>query len=267
MSFSDEVLMAYADGMLGAEARRAVELAMQKDAALARRVAHYQSRQANARAGFAPGDEAAPRRGPRPREATVINLGEVRARREASQLAAKKAAQPKRWTWQVWGALGSVLLLGVLGGKFGLDYLLQPDPGKTETIASRDGALTAQGRLAIALDQQLSSTQGGQLAAAALPASATAAASPVRIGASFVSNDGNYCRSFVSGGSVQDLAGLACRVGQEWRILLAVQNPRLGGFRSLELPAPVLQAVEQTISGSLLDPHAEHEAMQRGWQR
>jgi len=265
MSFSDEVLMAYADGMLGAEARRAVELAMQKDAALARRVAHYKSRQANARTGFAPGDEAA-RRGQR-LQATVINLGEVRARREASQLAAKKAAQPKRWTWQVWGALGSVLLLGVLGGKFGLDYLLQPDPGKTETIASRDGALTAQGRLAIALDQQLSSTQGGQLAAAALPASATAAASPVRIGATFVSNDGNYCRSFVSGGSVQDLAGLACRVGQEWRILLAVQNPRLGGFRSLELPAPVLQAVEQTISGSLLDPHAEHEAMQRGWQR
>lgn len=267
MSFSDEVLMAYADGMLGAEARRAVEQAMQKDAALARRVAQYQKPQANACAGFAPGEEPVPQRVQRLRQATVINLGEVRARREASQLAAKKAAQPKRWTWQVWGALGGVLLLGVLGGKFGLDYLAQPDPGKIETIASRDGALTAQGRLAIALDQQLSSTQGAQLAAAGLPVSATAAASPVRIGASFVSNDGNYCRSFVSGGSVQDLAGLACRAGQEWRILLAVQNPRLGGFRSLELPAPVLQAVEQQISGDLLDPSAEHEAMQRGWQR
>lgn len=264
MSFSDEVLMAYADGMLGAEARRAVELAMQKDAALARRVARYKSLQANACAGFGTAEDAPPQRAQRLRQATVINLGEVRARREASQLAAKKAAQPKRWSWQVWGALCGVLLLGVLAGKFGLDYLMQPDPARTETISSRDGALTAQGRLAIALDQQLSSTQGAQLA---LPASATAAASPVRIGASFVSNEGSYCRSFVSGGSVQDLAGLACRAGQEWRILLAVQNPRLGGFRSLDLPAPVLQAVEQQISGELLDPHAEREAMQRNWQR
>jgi hypothetical protein len=66
---------------------------------------------------------------------------------------------------------------------------------------------------------------------------------------------------------VQDLAGLACKAGQDWRVLLVVQNPRMGGFRSLELPAPVLQAVEQHISGDLLDPRAEHEAMQRGWQR
>jgi anti-sigma factor RsiW len=267
MRFSDEVLMAYADGVLGAEMRQAVELAMQHDAALARRVAQYKTRRANAFAGFAPAEEPAPQRLRGVRQATVINLGEVRARREASQLAARKAAQPKRWTWQVWGALCGVLLLGVAAGKFGLDYLMQPDAGKAETLSSRDGSLTAQGRLAIALDQQLSSTQGGQLAAAALPASATAAASPVRIGASFVSNEGSYCRSFVSGGSVQDLAGLACKAGQDWRVLLVVQNPRMGGFRSLELPAPVLQAVEQHISGDLLDPRAEHEAMQRGWQR
>ncbi|UGQ47332.1 anti-sigma factor family protein [Massilia endophytica] len=265
MSFSDEILMAYAAGELGADTRRAVELAMHRDAALARRVAQYKAMRNNAFAGFAPAGEAAPQLVRGLRQATVINLGEVRAKREASQLAARKAAQPSRWSWQVWGALAGVLVIGVLAGKFGLDYFSQPDLGKIDTISSHDGGLTAQGRLAVALDQQLSA-EGAQLAGAA-PVTAAAAASPVRIGASFVSTEGGYCRSFVSGGHAQDLAGIACKVGQEWRIPMVVQNPRMGGFRSPELPAPVLQAVEQRISGELLDPRAEHEAMQRGWQR
>ena len=57
MSFSDETLMAYADGELDVATRRAVEQACSTDLALARRVAYYKTRRSNVFAGFAPGDD------------------------------------------------------------------------------------------------------------------------------------------------------------------------------------------------------------------
>ena len=76
--------------------------AFASDLALARRLAHYKARRSNVFAGFAPGDNA---RGARPmREATVVSLNAVRARREATQLAARKATGERRWSWPEWTA-------------------------------------------------------------------------------------------------------------------------------------------------------------------
>ena len=251
MSFSDDILMAYADGQLDQATRRAVELAMQRDAALAQRVAQYQS--ARQRMG-------GPRRG-----ATVVQLAAVRATRAATQQAARKARKGWRWSWLEWGALALVLVLGVAAGKFWLaDW--QPDPQSQASVAWRDGALQAQGRLALALEQ----APGG---------AAGVYGGSVRILSSFVAADGGYCRSFSATGSVQDMAGLACKSGGGWKLAVLMQQPRAaaqaqGGApgaaqrqAAAELPAAVQAVVEQRNSGILLDAAAEQDAMQKAWQR
>jgi len=264
MTFSDETLMAYADGELDAATRHTVEAACARDAALARRVEHYKMRRANVFAGFAPGDESGARVRPlRPgRSATVVSLDAVRARREASQQAARKASRAHGWSWREWSALVAVLVLGLLAGKFGIAYL-QEDDIRSDLVASHDGALVAQGRLATALEQQASAPARG-----AVPATGA-----VRIGMSFVSTEGSYCRSFASGSGNGQIDGLACKAGQEWRIPVLVQNPRpvtAAGERAAivdAMPSQVELSIEQRMSGEALDGKAEAAAMQKNWQR
>ncbi|WP_342114147.1 anti-sigma factor [Pseudoduganella sp. OTU4001] len=250
-SFSDEILMAYADGELDEVTRRAVEEAMRKDAALAHRVAQHKAMRANVFAAYAPiAEEAVPPRLAQPlRQATVVSLDSVRARREAEQQAARKAARGRGWSWPEWGALAAMLMVGVLAGHYGMG-MLPIDHG--ETVASRDGVLQAQGRLATALEQQ----QGGS-------------GGPVRIGTSFLSQEGTYCRSFMT---AQDMAGLACKQGGVWKVQLALQNQGKGPqgeYRQAgaEMPPQVLEAIDQRISGQPLDAKAEQEALQRKWLR
>ncbi|QGZ41443.1 hypothetical protein IP92_00383 [Pseudoduganella flava] len=266
MSFSDETLMAYADGELDAATRRAVEEACARDLSLARRVAYYKTHRTNVFAGFAPGDDG---QRVRPlRQATVVSLDAVRAKREAVQLAARKATRERRWSWPEWSALAAVLVVGVLAGTFGLSYV-QTDDARVDMIGSHDGTLMAQGRLATALEQQPTAPPG---AAGAATNAAARAAGAVRIGMSFVSADGGYCRSFASGTGTVELDGLACKTGQEWHVPLLMQNPRqlapgADKAAAADIPAPVQSAIEQRISGDPLDAKAEQEAMQRGWQR
>lgn len=267
MSFSDETLMAYADGELDMATRRAVEQACSTDLALARRVAHYKTRRSNVFAGFAPADDGQRMRPAR--QATVVSLDAVRARREATQLAARKATRERRWSWPEWMALGGVLVVGVLAGTFGLTYF-QADEPRVDLVASHEGTLAAEGRLVAALEQQLSAPPG---AAGVATNAAARAAGAVRIGMSFVSTDGSYCRSFASGSGTSEIEGLACKTGQEWRLPLVMQNPRPSPARSAdaaaatELSPPVKAAIEQRISGEPLDAKAEQDAMQRAWQR
>jgi len=243
MSFSDDILMAYADGELDVATRRAVEAAVLRDAALAQRLAHLQSARQRL---------AGPRRG-----ANVVQLAAVRATRAATQQAARKARKGWRWSWLEWGALAAVLALGVVVGKFGLAGW-QPDPQAPPSVAWRDGALVAQGRLALALDQAPSGAGGVY-------------GGSVRIAASFVAADGAYCRSFTAQGGgqgTQELAGLGCKSGAGWKLAVLVQNPAAGTRQArAELPAAVQAVVEQRGSGALLDAAAEQEAMQRAWLR
>jgi anti-sigma factor RsiW len=236
-SFSDEILMAYADGELDEVTRHAVEEAMRKDAALARRVAQHRAMRNDVFAAYAPAaEEAVPPRLSQPlRQATVVSLDSVRARREAEQQAARKASRAPRWSWPEWGAMAAMLPI---------------EHG--ETVASRDGVLVAQGRLATALDQQLAGSGG-----------------PVRIGTSFLAQDNSYCRSFTT---AQEVSGLACKQGGAWKVQLALQSQgkgQQGEYRqaAAEMPTQVLDAIDQRIAGQPLDAKAEQEAVQRKWLR
>ena len=236
MTFSDETLMAYADGELDPQERAAIEEAMRNDPAIANAVANHRALRSDVAAAFAGIlDEPVPARLQPPAPAPVLSLDAARAERTAAK--ARRA-----WSWPEWGALAAMLVVGVLAGKV--------LPGGAPAIAGNGGQVVAQGELASALDRQV----GGQ------------GSGKVKVGVSFAARDGDYCRTFVMGTS----AGLACRAGGQWKIpVLSETAPEAGGgYRQAgsALPAAVLDAVDERIAGKPLDAAGEEAARARGWQ-
>lgn len=246
MTFSDETVMAYADGELDASMSAALEVAMASDPLLAQRVARQLALRARLRAAFDPVlDEPLPPRllenlrevAPQPRSATVVPL----TRRVA-----------RHWSWPQWAAIAASLVGGALLGP-----VLLRTPGAPEVLV-RNGQLQAGGALARALTDQLASSQ--------------AAGAPVQIGVSFRAHNGDFCRSFVLH-EPSALAGVACRGALSWRLEVLAQSPAapgaIGGYHpaASELPASVARTLEELRAGEPLDAPAEAAARARGWQR
>ncbi len=247
MRFTDETLMAFADGELDEPTRSAVERAMRTDPTLAAKVKqHIELRNDVFRAFARTLDEPVP---PQLRQvvhsAKVVQLDSVRA-------AKKNVVEvPRRWSWPEWGAIAATLVVGVLAGSLGLDSLR----GETQLASAvgSDGALTARGALDTALSRQL--------------ASAPPPGARVKIGVSFISREGQYCRSFAMGAA----AGLACRSAGEWRIPVLAEGAQAGegAYRQAgsAMPAAVLEAIDARAAGPSLGAREEQAAAQRGWVR
>ena len=267
MSFSDETLTAYADGELDAVTTRAVEHAMRHDAALERRVARLRAARDELYASPLQRGQRG-RAGGTGRRDNVVQLAAIRAQRLAVQQAARKA-QKAPWGGREWLAVLLAVVVGLLVGRFVLVYwqpvwFIEPPPSPT-TVISRNGMLVAQGKLDAALSQHM----GG----------AAPSEGDVRVGLSFLSREGGYCRTFTLVGLSQDLVGLACRANAEWRIPVLVQNMRpvphmagagmsgMVGTAGTEMPTAVLEAIDQRIVGGMMDGRAELEALRRNWQR
>lgn len=248
MTFSDETLMAYADGELDAVTRAAVQAAMAGDPGLQLRVARHQALRQRLGRAFDPVlDEPLPQRlldaaRGAPGGARVDNV---------MPLPRRRAVAP-RWSWPQWGAIAASLVAGALLGP----WLLRAPAGGA--LGTRDGQLLAGGVLARALSEQLASKQAPD--------------APVQIGVSFRARDGDYCRTFM----LRDknaLAGLACRDHGSWRlqVLAAAQPPAVTAeaFRpaAAALPAPVTRAVDELIDGEPFDASAETAARGRNWSR
>ncbi|NHZ96566.1 hypothetical protein [Massilia sp. CCM 8734] len=251
MSFSDEILKAYADGALGEDTRQAVEAALREDPLLAARVRLLLTQHSNAFAGFGPGsaDGAAQRQPQAPRSAKVVHLHAVRNARVAGTPAPVAEETPQIWSWPAWAKLGGMLSAALLAGA-GLGYAIQPVP---LVLGDGDGAaLMARGALALALTQQLSG--------------APAADAPVRIERSYLSKEGAYCRSF----RVANGGGLACRIdGGGWQIdLFASMDGAPGEYRSPGdgMPQALASAIARRADEPL-DPLAERAARDRSWKR
>jgi hypothetical protein len=152
----------------------------------------------------------------------------------------------RRPAWPQWGALAASLAVGVLAGVLGSGWFGTGG----DLVRTPDGELAASGRLAKALDRRLAQ-QGAD--------------GDLRIGMSFVSQAGGYCRTFALGGS----SGLACRAGAGWRIPVLADAPgHSGEYRQAagELPPAVLDAIDARIAGSTLDAVAERAAREAGWK-
>jgi len=242
MKFSDETLMAYADGELDDDQRAAIERALGADPALAERVAQHQALRSDVFAAFAPIlDEAVP---PALTAAAmpdkVADLNAARAARVEQAAVARR-----RWSWPEWGAIAAMLAVGVLAGS-------QIGGGGDAALTLAQGAggkLVARGQLATALSQQLAASEGA-----------------VHIGVSFAARDGSLCRSFVMHGT----AGLACRNGNDWQVPVMAEaaGGAAGEYRQAgsAMPSAVLDAIDARIAGPALDAKGEQEALQRGWQ-
>lgn len=235
MKFTDETLMAYADGELDEVTRAAIERAMHSDPSIAARVAQHRALRERVYAAFAPMlDEAVPQRLQQPAspaKAKVITLDSARAAKDLQR-------RTSRWSWPQWGALAATLLVGVMAGR-------QSVQGGDFSLAG--GTLVAQGELATALSTQLASQAGD-----------------VKIGVTFVATDGAYCRSFARGAT----AGLACREGERWAVpVVAAAEVQGGDYRqaAAAMPAAVLEAIDARIAGKALDAGQEQAARAQGW--
>lgn len=143
-----------------------------------------------------------------------------------------------------WAALAATLAVGVMAGRLAL-----PDSG---VLAQRDGALVAKGRLETALNTQLAADPGA-----------------VKVGVSFKTADGRYCRTFES--APDRLAGLACRSDDHWaaRTVTAwAPAAAQSAYRTAgsDTPPEVLAGVDSLIAGDPLDAKAERAARDKGWK-
>lgn len=257
MNWSDDILMAYADGELEPGPRAELERAMVGDASLRDRVAARQAQRERLNAAYAPVlDEPMPDRlsalleAPASASAPMAASTPARAAVGVASLDAAREARssrPAMSSWAQWGGMAASVVLGVLIGTN-----LMRD-GADPSIAVQNGLLVAGGAIGRALSTQL--------------ASEPAAGAPVAVQLSFVDKDGSFCRSFSTGA----VAGVACRQGEAWAVqtLVAAERQPTGAMRQAASPLPraVLDAVDQRIEGAALDAAREKQARDRGWQR
>ncbi len=245
MTFSDEVLMAYADGELDAATRHQVQDAIDQDPEIARRVASHRALRDSLRSSFDPVlNETLPTRlitaahtGPHePPESRVVPL--------------RRKAAPVR-PWPKWAALAASFVLGALVLQFGTSLR------ESASITERNGQLLASGALQQALSNQLTGSQ--------------ATRAPVHIGVSFLSKSGHYCRTFQLHDPIAS-GGLACNEAGNWKLEVlaragasATQNPQYRPAGS-NLPPAVIQAVNDNIAGDPLDAKSEASARAQQWR-
>ena len=246
MIFSDETVMAYADGELDEATRAAVESAMTTDSALAERVARERRFRAQLHSEFDPVLTE-----PIPDQLLAAAKGTSTKARTGDILGLKRI-RARHWSWPQWSAVAASLIFGVL-----IAPLLRHLPSE-ELLSIRDGKVLASGALAHALSERLASDQASDAA--------------VYVGVSFAARNGDYCRTF----TLRDksaVAGLACREGKDWRLeALAATEPATSGHGQYKpaassLPPVIEQSVDELIVGDPLDAKAEAAARGNGWQR
>jgi hypothetical protein len=244
MRFSDEVLMAYADGELDAATRGEVDAAITTEPEVARRVNQHKALRARIGAGFAPLLED-----PLPAKLVAAARGTTMAADDHRVLPFRGKTSTAR-AWPRWGALAASFVLGALLWYASSQYLA------SEPIQSRHGQLVASGALAAALTHQLAADQSAQ--------------STVQLGVSFRARSGNFCRTF----QLRDTgttSGVACHENNQWQLQALVHEATASAAQpayrqaASSLPPAVLQTVNDSIAGEPLGAADEVRARARHW--
>jgi negative regulator of sigma E activity len=247
MTVTRETLMAFVDGELAPDEARRVAAEVAKDPALNAYVEQQKTLAGTLKSAFAPVLEApiperierAVRDTPIPWEGLLVRL-----QRLWHELKTRVGQ-----AWLPAAALAAGIALGILlDGSFGTG----------SDLRTKDGALIAQDALAQALTVELASEQIADTGSAA------------RIGVSFRSADGFFCRSFETRtGARGAVAGIACLKNGDWQIAaLAGATPRAEGeFATAggDMPSVIRSALSAMIAGDPLDAAQERAARDRGW--
>lgn len=241
---TDEMLIAYIDGELSREERAKVEAAVAADPELAERLSRHRAVGSLIHGAFSGiADEPAPARllaSLKP-PAAVVSLEAARKTREAAATAVKPTRTRKPIDAR-WGALAAGLAVGIGLGVFA------PRP-QTGLI---DSDLRARGLLAATLETGLAAEQKQ--------------GAPVRVGLTFRSRDGDWCRTFAAR---EGTAGVACRGADGWAVRLAERGPPPSDaqFRTAASASPtVMAAVEGMIAGAPVDAAGERKARAGSWR-
>jgi hypothetical protein len=236
MTIDDATLMAYADGELLAEQRAEIERALVADPALRAQLETHQKMRAQLSGAYADIlDEAVPKRlltaarGPAPQAAEVVDFS---ARREAKA----------RWSVREWGAMAASLVGGLV---IGLGAMNTQAP----LIAVTADGMNARGSLERALNTQLASDEAGA----------------VRIGLSFRTEEGGYCRTFEL--TERGTSGIACRDANGWEVPMTAAHGAQGDIRMAGASEAVLNVVATMIDGDPLDAEAEAAARDANWRQ
>jgi hypothetical protein len=246
MTLSKETLMAFVDGELDAEDARRVETAIAEDPALAAYVEEQKALRSHLDRVFV---EAITAPVPAHLERMILETPiaqRASARAQSGWFARLTGGKPLAWTLIPAGALAAGIAIGLVVG----------NAGGEGPIGNRNGVLVAETGLAQALSTQLASEQ--------------TEAATTRIGVSFRTKGGDYCRSFTSnaGGSAA-LAGIACRSANDWRIAALETVPAANAVTfqpaAASMPEGVRSAITGMIAGAPLDATAERQARDRGW--
>lgn len=207
-TFPDEVLMSYADGELDEKTARALETALETDAALARRLALFTGT-GDALAALRAANPPAPA----PEELTS-RVKETLARARAAQsatvtpFAAPPAAANRNWRPAAIAA-GLALALG-LGAGFGAGRFGERETGDTLAILDEKG-----------LSAALSTLKSGE--------EINLAEGAVAVVASFRTAEGAFCREFsYERPGAGAIVSVACRENDLWRARLALAAPAAG---------------------------------------
>ena len=242
MKFPPETLMAYADGELDAQTRRAIEAEMAVDPQVAQEVERHRAMRAEVGGAFAGVlDEPVPDR----------LLRAATENRQRTPERARSDSARRRWSWPEWTSIAASLLIGVLAGR----AMLQPERESRLVVAESDGRVIAGGALAQALSEQLSSQDRHRdrhrpELSAQDPAS-TAAPSARAPRTRWSASPAAMPRP---GASTCSRRRLVREAGGDYRMA------------STQLPAPVVQAIAERMQGEALDADEEAIARQRRWR-
>jgi len=172
---------------------------------------------------------------------------------------AHRAALPpaRRWGAAQWGAMAACLVLGLAIGTRAVAPHAASGNDTLALAVAPDGAITAQGALRTALEQDVAGT--------VLDPNAK-----VGVGLTFRDHAKQYCRTFMLDSAS---SGIACKQADGWVVahLEHGRNARegeQGGYRTAASPLSptLLQAIDAMREGDTLDAAGETAAKARGWK-
>ena len=250
MTLPRETLMAFVDGELSEAEARDVAAEVAQDPELLSYVEEQKALRNTLGIAFAPilAEPVPPMLEQAVRETPVVRAKPFTGSAIWTRLRRMWEAQSPamRLSWAPAGAMAAGITLGVLlAGSF-----------NNGGMRDRNGELFAEGDLASALTDRLAADESGN--------------EPSRVGVSFFSKDGFFCRSFTTAAARSRLSGIACREGNEWKIAaVASAEAQLSGTFSTagaDMPASIRSTLNEMIAGEPLDASAERAAKNQGWR-